>query len=507
MTKSVEPTLNLRYAARSDVGLVRSNNEDSGYAGAHMLVVADGMGGHAAGELASSTAIATFAELDLAPPGNEALTALAEATAHTYRELSKLMQENPDFRGMGTTVTAVSWEGDRVAIAHIGDSRAYLLRQNELVQITKDHTYVQTLVDAGEITADQAHVHPKRNLLLKALDGIHPADPDLSIRQVKAGDRFLLCSDGLSGVVTDAEIAASLRQGDPTGAVMSLVEKAIAGGAPDNVTCVVADLVIGDDNATIAKAINSAALGSGSDSELEENLNNTLAIPVQTNNPAPVVVGAAGELRNRHRLPGLAFPDDSEPDPENPDRKPANPSQHQDQSSGEGEVPAPPPRRRVSRFIPALTALLLIAVALFGLGMWVSNQYYVTDFEGRIAIYQGIPVGIGDKTFANVIQTSETRVDQLPTYSQEKVHQTIHSNDGLEGARKIVISLEQQAKICETKPHTSGCPAPAKSPLDNDVNPTPTPGSPQAALVPGAAALVPGATVVGAPQSVVGGVS
>ncbi len=153
------PRLRLRYAARSDIGLVRQGNEDSGYAGGHMLVVADGMGGHAAGELASATAVATFAELDREPPGDEVLTALADAVDQAHEELRRVIGGAPDFAGMGTTVTALSWEGDRVALAHVGDSRAYLLRDGELNQLTKDHTFVQTLVDAGRITPEEAGIN------------------------------------------------------------------------------------------------------------------------------------------------------------------------------------------------------------------------------------------------------------------------------------------------------------------------------------------------------------
>lgn len=469
MTHTERPELRLRYAARSDVGLVRSGNEDSGYAGAHMLVVADGMGGHAAGELASSAAVATFAELDLEPPGNEALNSMANAMDQTHEELDHLMKENPGFKGMGTTVTAISWEDDRVAIAHIGDSRAYLLRDGELVQLTKDHTYVQALVDAGEITSDEAIIHPKRNLLLKALDGIHAIDPDLSIRKVKAGDRFLLCSDGLSGVVSDNEIATILSSGDPTGAVMALVEKAIEGGAPDNVTCVVADLVDEEPEATIPAPI---------ETEPEEDLNNTLAIPVQGNGTVPVVVGAAGELRNRHRLPGIAFPEDSEPDPEHP-RDETEVTRHSNRGSQPDTVAADThKRRRFNRLVPILGTLAAVAVALFGFGMYVNNQYYVNEFEDRVAIYQGIPEGFGAATFSSVIQTSETRVDQLPIYSQQRVRDNIHSDDGLEGARRILDSLENQAKVCEERPKTRGCPnAPTsnnESSNNNQTTPSPT---------------------------------
>lgn len=458
MSKPTDGTLRLRYAARSDIGLVREGNEDSGYGGGHMLMVADGMGGHAAGELASSTAVAMLAELDRQPPGNGVLNALSEATNQTHDELAKVIAENPAFLGMGTTITAISWEGDRVAIAHIGDSRAYLLRNGTLTQITKDHTYVQTLVDAGEITHEQAATHPKRNLLIKALDGVHQVEPDLSMREVQPGDRFLMCTDGLTGVVNDTDIAAILTGSDPTGAVGALVEKALEGGAPDNVTCVVADLILDD---------NSSQEIPGPDDD-EEDLNNTLAIPIARSGPMPVVVGAAAELRNRDRLPGIEFPEDSEPDPENPAGEDSqsssisadgiDPTATPAASSGDGKARG---NRLLSCAVPIVGAIVLLAAVLVGFNVWVNNQYYVGDRDGRITIFQGIPEGVGSQTFSSPIQTSETLVESLPKYSQEQVTNNIHSTDGLDGARRITLRLEAQAKACvEASPRPSGCPDP-----------------------------------------------
>ena len=184
------PPVTLRFAARSDVGLVRAGNEDSGYAGPRLLMVADGMGGHAAGELASAVAIATVADLDVHPPSSsELLNALTDAIDSTGETINAIINEEPDLTGMGTTVTGLYWLGSRVAIVHVGDSRAYLFRDHELVQLTHDHTYVQTLVDAGRITEEQAATHPKRSLLMRALDGMNPVEADLSVREARTGDR------------------------------------------------------------------------------------------------------------------------------------------------------------------------------------------------------------------------------------------------------------------------------------------------------------------------------
>lgn len=433
--------LRLRYAARSDIGLVRQGNEDSGYAGGHMLVVADGMGGHAAGELASATAVATFAELDREPPGDEVLTALADAIDQAHDELSRVIGDAPDFAGMGTTVTALSWEGDRVALAHVGDSRAYLLRDGQLQQLTKDHTFVQTLVDAGRITSDEAAVHEKRNLLIKALDGVHHVEPDLSMREVKAGDRFLLCSDGLSGVLKPTELQELLSSGDPTGTVTRLVERALEAGAPDNVTCVVADLVA--DPEPIVTESSSTAM--------------------------PVVVGAAAELRNRDRLPGIDFPADSQPDPDRPTPSPALVSATADGSTELPKAKAPRKRkRRLGPLVVSLSVLAVILIGLVGFWGWAHNQYYVGNVNGKIGIYQGIKDGFGPNGFSKAIQTSATSVSQLPTYSQDEINKTIPAGN-LEAARNIVATLEAQAAQCAAVPKTPGCPQTATTPTAGGV--------------------------------------
>ena len=237
-------TLALRYAVRSDVGLLREGNEDSAYAGPHLLAVADGMGGHAAGEVASSATIATIADLDTDQPASELLGALANAVASANMRLQEMIMSDPATEGMGTTLTALLWSDGHAALCHIGDSRAYLLRDGQFYQITHDHTLVQSLVDEGRITEDDVATHPQRSLLLRALDGRTLADPDLSTHETMAGDRYLLCSDGLSGVVTEQTLHQALSTvRDPDKAALQLVELALKGGGPDNITCIVADVI------------------------------------------------------------------------------------------------------------------------------------------------------------------------------------------------------------------------------------------------------------------------
>src|ERR1700677_246170 len=237
-------TLDLRYAVRSDVGLLREGNEDSAYAGPRLLAAADGMGGHAAGEVPSSVTIASMAELDSEPPGGDMLSELSEAVAAANTRLQEMIIANPAGEGMGTTLTALFWSDGHAAVCHIGDSRGYLLREGELYQITHDHTLVQSLVDEGRISADDVSTHPQRSLLLRALDGRSIAEPDLSVHEAQPGDRYLLCSDGLSGVVSDETLRDTLASiAEPEAVTRQLIELALLGGGPDNITCIVADVI------------------------------------------------------------------------------------------------------------------------------------------------------------------------------------------------------------------------------------------------------------------------
>src|SRR5690349_5425123 len=250
-------TLVLRYSARSDRGLVRQNNQDAVYAGPRLLALADGMGGHAAGEVASSLVISALAPLDEDQPGDDLLAELREATFEGNAAITRHVAESPDLEGMGTTLTAILFAGTRLGLVHVGDSRCYQLRDGSFAQITKDDTFVQSLIDEGRITEDEAHTHPQRSLLLRAITGAE-VEPSLTIREARAGDRYLLCSDGLSGPVSDETLAETLRQyQDPRECADRLIELALRGGGPDNITCIVADVLdvdYGDDAPIIGGA-------------------------------------------------------------------------------------------------------------------------------------------------------------------------------------------------------------------------------------------------------------
>jgi len=237
-------TLAIRCAMQSDIGLGREDNEDSAYVGARLIAVADGMGGHAGGEVASAAVIDALKPLDTQVPAGELLNALDHAVRQASRTLTDLAQSDPALCGMGTTLTALLWSGSQLGLVHIGDSRAYLVRDGEVFQITHDHTVVQTLLDDGKITASEMASHPQRNLILRALVANASYEPDLQLREAELGDRYLLCSDGLHEVVDVAAIAGVLLSVlDPDQAAKDLIALAIDGGAPDNVTCIVADVV------------------------------------------------------------------------------------------------------------------------------------------------------------------------------------------------------------------------------------------------------------------------
>lgn len=229
-------------AQRTHRGLVREANEDSVHVGPNVLALADGMGGHAAGEVASALMIAALAQLEQAD-GGELLERLEKAVLTGNTAIAEHADRKAETAGMGTTLTAILFDGPRFGLAHVGDSRGYRLRAGKLSQLTHDDTFVQSLVDAGHITAEQARTHPRRSLIMRALTG-EPVTPALVLGDAEAGDRFLLCSDGLSDVVAAEQIEVTM-VGARTAEECAdqLIELALAGGGPDNVTVVVADLL------------------------------------------------------------------------------------------------------------------------------------------------------------------------------------------------------------------------------------------------------------------------
>ncbi|MEJ1202759.1 MULTISPECIES: MerR family transcriptional regulator [unclassified Streptomyces] len=235
--------LSIRYAALSDTGLVRENNQDTAYAGPRLLAVADGYG--SGGAPASAAAVDAFKSLeaDSIPAGN-LLNVLEDAIDQAKQAVHGVSGVGPSSEGAGTTLTAMLWTGSQLALVHIGDCRVYLLRDGELLQITHDHTMVQSMVDEGRLSPEEAASHPQRSLLIRAVGQGADSTPDTRLHDAQQGDRYLLCSDGLSTVVPDEEIRRVLTGvGEPEQAVRELIALANGVGGPDNVSCVVADVM------------------------------------------------------------------------------------------------------------------------------------------------------------------------------------------------------------------------------------------------------------------------
>jgi protein phosphatase len=416
-------TLSLDYAALSDVGRVRRNNEDSAYAGPHLLLLADGMGGAAAGEVASAAAVQVIRKLDKPGiTGQDMIEALAGAVHRANERLSELVEEDPEREGMGSTVTALLFDGQQLGLAHLGDSRAYRMRDGRLYQLSHDHTFVQSLVDEGRISKEEAFTHPHRNLILRVLDGRPDSDPDLEMLDVQAGDRLLLCSDGLPDYVSDLQISTSMAEGTPDSVVVDLITHALEGGSNDNITCVVADVVETEPSSGVQPQLVGAAaeLAQGGTGRAE---------------PTIDVLSAGGDAGTG----GTAADVDIE----------------------ELRYAPQPPKRFL--WLRRLAVLAVVLILVGGSGWfaygWTQRQYYVGTDGDYVAIFKGVDAGIPGVTLSNVYEQQRLQVDKLPTYSREQVEGSIQA-DNLSDARSIVGQLQQTADQCAAKPTPKPTPKP-----------------------------------------------
>jgi len=394
-------SFSFRAAGRSDVGLVRENNEDSGLIGKHFLLVADGMGGHAAGELASSTTVAVLAQVDA---NREKLDNLEEKLIEIpkviTKELKNAIAKDSARAGMGTTLTAAILEGENLKISQVGDSRAYLIRNKTITRLTKDQTYIQTLIDSREITEVEAKTHPQRSLLLQAIDGITESEPVITSTPVMNKDKLVICSDGLSNVVSDEEILEIINKFEYVGAVSALIEKSLENGGPDNITVIVAEIQ-------------------------NEKYENKI-----------IVLGAAAEPRNRIKLPGLEFPIDIHP-------------------FITSEFPALKSVTWLRKFYHVFVAALLAFLISWGGTNWISKQFYVSNLGDNLAIFQGVNSSLGPISFSRPVQSFNLGVVVLTRDDQEILLKGITANS-LTEARFIVRRLDQRA-LCSKDYSYSFC--------------------------------------------------
>jgi protein phosphatase len=411
--------------------MIREGNEDSGYAGPRLLAIADGMGGQAAGEVASSEVLATIVRLDDDVPGADLLSLLGDAVRQANERLRLMVEEDPQLEGMGCTLTAMLWTGQRMGLVHIGDSRAYLLRDGALTQITQDHTWVQRLIDEGRITEEEASAHPQRSLLMRALDGRGQAEPDLSIREVRSGDRYLLCSDGLSGVVSHQTLEETLGSFySPQQTIQELIQLALRGGGPDNITCIIADVIDVNGGDTMAGQISDTPIVVGAVAD---------GPPTMTEHMLHTPAGRAAGLGKQPPQPGAASPEafgqfgpPEGYDLEKPDRR----------RKGGGA-------RWFKRSLITVLALGLVGGGLYAGWDWTQKQYYVGAEENHVAVFRGVNQNLAGLTLSSVYQAYPAiELKYLPQYQQEQVRKTIMV-DNLDAATRKVDQLGDQAAVCK----------------------------------------------------------
>ena len=495
-------TVTLRYAARSDVGLVRSNNQDSAYAGPNLLVVADGMGGHAGGDVASALTIAALVGLDRPDHSSDkSMSELERSIDRARQDLVDATTADPDLAGMGTTVTALLKSGNTLAMAHLGDSRAYLLRDGTLAQVTVDHTFVQHLVDTGRITPDEAETHPQRNVVMRVLGDFDlDLTPDLSIREAVPGDRWMLCSDGLSGFVPDDEIAEVLISvTTPADAVERLVSMSMRAGSTDNITVVVADVLDEAAAATTVATVTPEIVGSadlagvtaaggdpqsptslpGSDIDGDTVTTFTRSTVPAGGEPAPSPV-AVSVLPDAVAQDGLADTLEQAMIAGGPDEEQYQPDVQPDEDLDDdvADEETAPKRRAWLTVLGAL--LLIIGLVLAGWGgyRWTQTQYYVGEADGQVAVFRGIPATAGPLTFSTPVELTGTRVDELPGFVADRVHETIRATS-LEDARGRADRLIEDG-AAETEPTSTPSQSPSPTTSDEpsgDSSPKPDAGS------------------------------
>ena len=440
--------LTLRTVAHSEIGLVRKNNQDSGYASPTMVVVADGMGGAAAGDLASTVAVTELQKADGHHDGAQMLEVLAGALQKANDRLAELVADDLSLDGMGTTVCGALFDGEHLGVVHIGDSRGYLRRGDTLTRLTHDHSWVQSLIDEGRITEDESHVHPHRSLLLKVLNGQPISEPDLDLVRLQDGDRIMFCSDGLCGLVTDDLIDEALAGDDLDLVLSDLVEAAHAGGGLDNITIIVSDVVE-------AGAEDEAAAASARTTSRGLVLGAAVTREIPTIRSRPIDLGGGSVVAELTDASGNIIP--AAPAPAGG-------------SAGGSERYAPETgqrRRRVGLWGAIIAVVLVIAMAGYGTYAYAMTQFLIAPSGQQVAIYQGLQGGFLGLSTNRLVEDTGIQIADLPPAYQEKVKAGIQVRSGGMAAA--------QAAIDELRTRSTKCVAQRLQRAQATQTPTPTP--------------------------------
>ena len=525
--KPAQRPLIMRYAARSDVGRIRAKNDDSAYVGRHLAVVADGMGGHAGGDVASAATVLDMLHLDHGDYDGDAGTVLADEIQTANSLLSELVHINPKLAGMGTTVTALLLAEGKLHFAHIGDSRAYRLRDGVFEQVSVDHTFVQRLIDEGRLRPEEAETHPHKNVLMRVLGDVDASpELDLDTLDVKPGERWLLCSDGLNYVAGHVVERTVRETKDLRECVETLVNLTLEAGSPDNVTVVMVEIAEETRDDVSTAAVEIVAPTSVTAVVAPE----APATPQAATESKPAEAAAPAEARTVPRSSDAEKPDAGKTDAEQPGKEQpgkVEPSDSTDPHLGEhlsaevlrqeldsrphelvgaaasaaesGSIPTiagrtvarraatvlthkadqpgsdaddsflPPPRRWVTWSIAA-SVLVVLTVGLWLGYAWTQTRYYIGEYDSRVAIYNGVSQRLGPIQLSSLEAVTEIRMDSLPPFSQQRVRQTVPARD-LYDAQRIVKNLERTG----TTSPAEECPTPSPTPAATTAPATPAP--------------------------------
>ncbi|MEY4366700.1 MAG: hypothetical protein RLZ28_115 [Actinomycetota bacterium] len=423
-TATVPIPLQIVAAGDSNIGRTRSSNQDSGYSGYNLFFVADGMGGHAGGDIASALVAHQVAKLDAVYENPEdAGEAMRNAMLLANRKLSETVSEHGELAGMGTTFSGLMINRNKVAIAHIGDSRVYLVRGGEVKQITKDHTFVQRLVDTGRITPEEALTHPRRSVLMRVLGDVEDApEIDLITMNTKPGDRWMLCSDGLCGVVPEEVLDRILAEnGSPSDACELLVYEALEHGGPDNVTVVVIDIKTAAHK--LAEPLEPKFMGSAASDVVIENNKGRRFLRLLNPRNIPEALGL-------NQDPAAFLPESDE-----------FLELILKQTNSRLRM------LRIRRLVMLVVGLLIVCGAMFAAYSYTQTRFYLgATPAGRVGIFKGIHESFGSLKFSELYIQTEINVFDLSLLQQQQISRTISADTLVDAYQKLdlLLSIEGQ---------------------------------------------------------------